>query len=192
MNRKKGDVANRIDIEDGSLLKLLEDPNIKEAFLNFIGRENGRENALKKTKVKKKKYTTEEYNIYDCLIYPRKEEDNTEIFNELLRELKAKKFLKEKITGKKNGKYITTLYWCGTKKSFAMFCYVVAQNLFYSHKKQPYSYFIALIKDNKGKDFDPASLSKYKGEYIVDVKLERILVDKLEKVCKDCLKCLDK
>ncbi|MBQ9254886.1 MAG: hypothetical protein IJ180_08960 [Bacteroidales bacterium] len=103
----------------------------------------------------KNKYTAENYNIYDCL-KSIEGLDNTDEFNEILQVLKKEGFVKEK-----KGK----LLWFGKKKNFAMFCYQVSKKLFLLHEKQPYPYFIALIKDKKGNDFNPTILSRYKTGY---------------------------
>lgn len=104
----------------------------------------------------KRKYTVENYDIYNCLKDKEEILDNTDKFNEILQVLKKEGLIKEK-----KGK----LLWFGKKKNFAMFCYQVSKSLFLLHEKQPYPYFVAFIKDKEAKDFDPTRLSKYKTNY---------------------------
>lgn len=182
--------ASGVYLEAESLLRsleeLLEDPNISEAVREKVWKE-----IKEGQKAKKKKYTTEEYDIYKCLVYGRENKDNTGKFKNILSDLTKVGLIKEKYKNNKDDK--TVIYWWGTKKSFAMFCFVVAQNLFYRHKTQAYPYFIALIKDKKGNDFNPTMLSQYKGNYRnkseKDEDLENILI---KNIAKNCLDCLDK
>ncbi|MBQ9253509.1 MAG: hypothetical protein IJ180_01905 [Bacteroidales bacterium] len=182
--REKNKVYLEAESLLGSLEQLLEDPNIRAIVREKVEIKEGQ-------KAKKKKYTTEEYDIYKCLVYGREKKDNTQDFKNILSDLTKVGLIKQKYKNNKDDK--TVIYWWGTKKSFAMFCFVVAQNLFFRHKTQAYPYFIALIKDKKGNDFNSTMLSQYKGHYSnkseKDEDLENILIKNIN---ENCLKCLDK